>query len=196
MVDLIGLCGFARSGKNSFADFIIDLRSENNADLVKIQATSFAYQLRKDLDDLLLSKLNISAFTEDPKEKEIIRPMLISWGTDVMRNRVNKNHWIEQIEKNIKNNRKKQIYSIITDVRFENELNWLNENSGISIFIEREGVNPKNPDEQNNTLPLRESCDMIFKWPNLESFATDGRKLVKDFLVTNNLCHLITQTKN
>lgn len=196
MVDLIGLCGFARSGKNSFSDFIIDLRMEEKADLLKVMSTSFAYALRKDLDSFLLDKLNISAFTEDPKEKEIIRPMLIAWGTDVMRDRIDKNHWINKIQEEVNNNRKKQISSIITDVRFGNELEWIRKNRGITIFIERENIGPKNDDERNHTLPLRDKCDLIFKWSELDEFQSRGKKLVKEFLINNNLCHLISQINN
>jgi len=196
MVDLIGLCGFARSGKNSFSDFIIDLRIEEKADLLKVMSTSFAYALRKDLDSFLLDKLNISAFTEDPKEKEIIRPMLIAWGTDVMRDRIDKNHWINKIEEEVNNNRKNQISSIITDVRFGNELEWIRKNQGITIFIERENIGPKNDDERNHTLPLRDKCDLIFKWSELNEFQSRGKKLVKEFLINNNLCHLISQINN
>jgi len=196
MVDLIGLCGFARSGKNSFSDFIIDLRIEEKADLLKVMSTSFAYALRKDLDSFLLDKLNISAFTEDPKEKEIIRPMLIAWGTDVMRDRIDKNHWINKIEEEVNNNRKNQISSIITDVRFGNELEWIRKNQGITIFIDRENIGPKNDDERNHTLPLRDKCDLIFKWSELNEFQSRGKKLVKEFLINNNLCHLISQINN
>jgi len=196
MVDLIGLCGFARSGKNSFSDFIIDLRIEEKADLLKVMSTSFAYALRKDLDSFLLDKLNISAFTEDPKEKEIIRPMLIAWGTDVMRDRIDKNHWINKIEEEVNNNRKNQISSIITDVRFGNELEWIRKNQGITIFIDRENIGPKNDDERNHTLPLRDKCDLIFKWSELDEFQSKGKKLVKEFLINNNLCHLISQINN
>ena len=196
MVDLIGLCGFARSGKNSFSDFVIDLRMEEKADLLKVMSTSFAYALRKDLDSFLLDKLNISAFTEDPKEKEIIRPMLIAWGTDVMRDRIDKNHWINKIEEEVNNNRKNQISSIITDVRFGNELEWIRKNQGITIFIDRENIGPKNDDERNHTLPLRDKCDLIFKWSELNEFQSRGKKLVKEFLINNNLCHLISQINN
>ena len=80
---LIGLAGYARSGKNSFADFIGD----------NSKSISFAYALRKELDNFLIEKLGISAFTEDPKEKEIVRPLLVCWGTEIMRNQIDQDHW-------------------------------------------------------------------------------------------------------
>ena len=49
------------------------------------QRLAFADELKKDVDSFLIEKLGISAFTENTKEKEIIRPMLTTWGTEIMR---------------------------------------------------------------------------------------------------------------
>ena len=63
-IKVLGICGFARSGKDSFADFLCKLFP------CKFKKTSLAYELKRDLNPFLLSKLGISAFTENPKEKE------------------------------------------------------------------------------------------------------------------------------
>lgn len=183
---LIGLAGYARSGKNSFADFIGD----------NSKSISFAYALRKELDNFLIEKLGISAFTEDPKEKEIVRPLLVCWGTEIMRNQIDQDHWVKSIKKAVEINRKNNICSIITDVRFENEIFWIKEKGGACIWIERSGIGPKNADEQNYTLPLKEKCDFVFSWPNLNHFESEGKKLAKEFLIKNNICLNTAQTKN
>ena len=72
--ELIGICGFARTGKDALARFLEGLLSDSNQ---RCKVTSFAYYLKKDIDDFLQSRLNISDFTEDPIEKEIIRPLLV-----------------------------------------------------------------------------------------------------------------------
>ena len=87
---LIGIAGFARSGKDSLAKILSNL-----SDHCKI--TSFAYYLKKDIDPFLQSRLNISAFTENPKEKEIIRPLLVCWGTKVIRDKIDKEYWIRKM---------------------------------------------------------------------------------------------------
>ena len=102
MTHLIGLCGFARSGKNSFADFL-----KEGSDSCK--NISFAYALRKELDSFLLKRLNISAFTEDPKEKEIVRPLLVCWGTEIMRQKIDPDYWVKSIKKTVEINRKNNI---------------------------------------------------------------------------------------
>ena len=194
MTNLIGLCGFARSGKDSFANFILE--EQESCHTPKAEALSFAYALRKELESFVFSKLGISTFTEDPKEKEIIRPLLVCWGTEVIRKRIDKNYWVKEVEKKAQINRKNQITSIITDVRFENEINWIKEEKGLSVFVERENIGPKNADELHYTLPLKEKCDLTFTWPTLKNFNTEGKRLALHFLKENNLCHLTTATKN
>ena len=194
--DIIGLVGFARTGKNSFAEFLIENIDENAKPPCTFKPISFAYALRQELDSFLFSKLGISAFTEDPKEKEIIRPLLVCWGTQIMREHIDPNYWIKSIQKTIEINRKNNICSIITDVRFENEVLWLKKNGGISIFIDREEVGPKNADELDHTLPLKLKCDLTFSWPTVSNFESQGKQLVKEFLINNNLCHLTAPTNN
>lgn len=196
MSDLIGLTGFARSGKNTFADIIIDSRIKNGAPILGVKTLSFAYALRKELDSFVYNKIGISTFTEDPVEKEIIRPLLVCWGTEIIRNHVDKDYWINSIKKYVEINRKNNISSIITDVRFENELDWIEAEGGVSIFVDREGIGPKNCDELNFTAPLKEKCNHIFSWPNLSNALSDGKEMVQEFLCKNNLCHLTAQTNS
>jgi hypothetical protein len=189
MADLIGLCGFARSGKNSFADFIVDSRP-------KVRAISFAYALKKELQPFVFQQLKISTFTEDPKEKEIIRPLLVCWGTRIIREHIDRNYWIKKLTETVNNNRKNKLISIITDVRFINEIEWIHKEGGLSIFIERDGVTPKNTDELKFTEPLKGKCNLIFKWKNLLNLQEEGRPLIQNFLKQHNLCPPITATKN
>lgn len=196
MTNLIGLAGFARTGKNSFSEFLTENINENTQPSLNLKSHSFAWAIRQELDRFLIDNLGISAFTEDPKEKEIVRPLLVCWGTRIMRECIDKEHWIKAIEKTIEINRKNNICSIITDVRFENEISWIKKSKGISIFIEREGVGPKNPDERDHTSPLKAKCDLVFSWPTLSSFKTQGKQLVKEFIIKNNLCPLTLQTNN
>jgi hypothetical protein len=189
MTHLIGLCGFARSGKNSFADFL-----KEGSDSCK--NISFAYALRKELDSFLLKRLNISAFTEDPKEKEIVRPLLVCWGTEIMRQKIDPDYWVKSIKKTVEINRKNDICSIITDVRFSNELKWIKEEGGVSIFVEREGFGPCNEDELQFTKPLKKDCNLTFKWKNLQNFKEEGKTLVRNFASNNNLCPINPPIKN
>ena len=46
--ELIGICGFARTGKDALARFLEGLLSDSNQ---RCKVTSFAYYLKKDIDD-------------------------------------------------------------------------------------------------------------------------------------------------
>ena len=61
---------------------------------------SLAYELKKDLDTFLLKKFNISAFTENSEEKKFIRPLLICYGTSLMRKK-DPDCWINKLQKTI-----------------------------------------------------------------------------------------------
>jgi hypothetical protein len=195
MTPIIGLCGFARSGKNSFADFIGQLGKQSDPPR-SFKNVSFAYALRKELDGFLQEKIGISAFTEDLIEKETIRPLLVCWGTSVIRNKIDTNYWVKNLKNTVNNNRKTGFISIITDVRFTNELEWIEKEGGVSIFVERESVGPANPDELKFTGPLKKQCDLIFKWNNLSPFESEGVTLVKNFVQKHNLCQLTLPIKN
>ncbi len=172
-VKVLGICGFARSGKDSFADFLVKLFPN------KFSRSSLAYELKKDLDPFLLSKLGISAFTENTKEKEIIRPLLISWGTDVIRNNFSKNYWIDKIKEKVLENSKSNFITIIPDVRFVNEIEWIKMN-GKSIYIERDDCFPVGLIE-NETAKLKGMADHVFKWPKMKNFEHSGLSMVENF---------------
>ena len=80
---IIAIGGNARSGKDTLADNLVNILKDLD---IKAQKVSFASALRHSVDDFLLKELGISAFTEKKEEKDIIRPFLVFWGTDIMRN--------------------------------------------------------------------------------------------------------------
>ena len=172
---LIGIAGFARSGKDSLAQILSTL-------LDHCKITSFAYYLKKDIDSFLQSRLNISAFTENPKEKEIIRPLLVCWGTKVIRDKIDKEYWIRKMHNVRVIHRSQGIKTIIPDVRFENEVKWIHSLGGTTIYIEREGVGPINDDEEKYTKKLINLCKFSFFWYNLQDFDRTGPEAVKNFL--------------
>ena len=176
---LIGIAGFARTGKDSLASMLKPLLEE---DSYKCKISSFAHHLKKDLDSFLQLRLGISAFTEDPKEKEIIRPLLVCWGTEVVRNKINKDHWIQKMSSTCAVNKLYGAKTIIPDVRFQNEVEWIHSLDGATIYIERKGVGPVNSDEEKYTKKLKKMCKFSFYWDNLKDFECSGLKLVKTFL--------------
>ena len=74
---VIGISGFARSGKDTLAS-ILGSRLTTAGLAVKI--LSFAFSLKGDIDDFCKSKIGISAFSEETDLKSKIRPILIAYG--------------------------------------------------------------------------------------------------------------------
>lgn len=175
---IIGLAGVARSGKDSFYNFCKSINFNN----LPNQNIAFAGCLKEELDEFLLGNFNISSFTEDLKEKEVIRPMLVSYGM-AKRKISNGRYWIDQVFKKINKQEEKNFF--ITDVRFPNEVSEIKKSKGICIHIERKGVGPINSEEFTNDPIVKEECDYHFNWPNFseEEFSNGvASSMVSDFL--------------
>lgn len=157
---IIGIAGNARSGKDTLGKNFVKILSDQG---IKAKTYSFANELKKSVDDFLIREIGISAFTEDEEEKKVIRPFLVFWGTDMMR-KINDNIWVEKIEPCLDNNH----VNIITDLRFENELEWIKDNEGLSLLIKRDGVNPANEYEKLNNEKMSELVDACFEMGNFE----------------------------
>jgi hypothetical protein len=70
------------------------------------------------------------------------RTMLQQFGTNVCREHLNDNIWINCTEKKIQNNQKNKLDTIITDVRFPNEVTMIR-NAGGRVFCVKRGPDPE-----------------------------------------------------
>lgn len=177
---IIGIAGNARSGKDTLGENFVKILSDQG---IKAKTYSFAYELKKSVDSFLKEQLGISSFTENDEEKKIIRPFLVFWGTDVMR-KLNNSIWVEKLESSLDNNQ----VSIITDLRFINELDWIKENKGLSLLIEREGVKPANDYEEQNNNDMSDRVDSKFHMGNFED-----KKLIE--LMANEILNSIVNNE-
>ena len=157
---IIGVGGNARSGKDTLASNLVSILAELN---IKAEKVSFANALRQSVDDFLLRELGISAFTEDKKEKDIIRPFLVFWGTDIMRGR-DEDVWVKKLQSSLKEDQ----VNIISDLRFTNELDWIQNNNGVSVMLSRPNANPANKYEEEENKKLRQSVNLKFSLADLK----------------------------
>jgi energy-coupling factor transporter ATP-binding protein EcfA2 len=161
---IIGICGPARSGKDTLADSFAEIFKEYK---VKTQKLSFAKELKYECKSFVKRTLGIDIFTEVTEEKDIIRPLLVTWGTHVRR-KLNDNVWIDALEKRMHSNK----IVIISDVRFENEFNWVKKQGGKIIFVNRtlpDGslVPNANEEEEKNNCFLQQNADSTFTWDTI-----------------------------
>jgi len=164
----IGICGYAGSGKDSLAKIIID--SNPSFDFIHL---ALAEELKNSLKDFCEAQFGISPFTTDRSKKSLIRPVLVEvarvkrvvtkgrFYTKILTQKINKAYFENKVP-------------IVSDIRYteyeQDEAFWIkNEQNGILIHIEREGVQAPNQDELDNDPKLKELSDICIKWPNLES---------------------------
>jgi hypothetical protein len=161
---LIGISGFARSGKDTFYECCTKVLTDSKNSAKRY---SFADALKEELDDLLLKYTGISAFATKDSEKEIIRPLLVTYGTEIRR-KLNPNCWIEKINFAVDYNLQNNDYVFITDVRFLNEAEWVKSKGGILINMNREGIGPANNDESTQYELFKNLIDYKISWPTFD----------------------------
>jgi len=161
---MIGISGLARSGKDTLAENLANIiRCEWDID---VEIFSFAEEIKSQADDFLKKYYNISAFSESTEDKEYIRPLLVAHG-ECMKSLYGKNIWAECVLKKIKS-RKNKVFPIISDVRFDFEAKFLQENGGQVIHISKEGNLPPNDIEAKNDPLVEKCCDLTHCWPVYE----------------------------
>lgn len=178
-MSLVGICGLARCGKDSFYDLsktILDEKKQNNMRL------AFADALKEELDELLLKNTGISAFTNNDNDKQIIRPLLVTYGTHVRR-KLDKNCWIKRLDLAVKYALERDLWVFITDVRYKNEIEWLHELGGKSVHITRTGNEAPNKEEVENDPILKSESDFLIEWNDFNKENTEEiSNKVKDVL--------------
>lgn len=173
---IIGICGYARSGKNTFARFLGKALKENFPSK-EVREFSFAAPIKSELQDFLFENLGLNSFTEKEEEKRIVRPFLIAYG-NAKRKLTNGKHWVEVLEKRVKE--QNPDYALITDLRFaeyeEDEIDWIKKNKGTVIYLERTkgGEEEKAPNEfeAENCPKLKERADIIVREERTEDLVS------------------------
>jgi len=120
---IIGISGYARSGKDLFTTVAQKVLNEHG---IKSEKFALAYELKNDLKSLIKTKIGIDVFTDDTQKKSIIRPLLVAYG-DTMRKTSEGKYWTAKVAQRI--NKSKADVIFITDIRYdvypEDECNWL-----------------------------------------------------------------------
>lgn len=163
---LIGISGVARSGKDTLADFLEKKLKKQKYPVLKV---SFASAVKTDLDPFLKEKLNVSAFTEKNSEKELIRPLLVCYATEVCRNKISKDFWIDKIKERVISSIDSNVIVVIPDVRYDNEVKWIKSLGGYVIHVERSGNKPANFEEKVNDPIIKNIADYKIKWNDFKN---------------------------
>ena len=170
----------ARVGKDTFAKCLSTLFAEAG---IKCENVAFAESLKKDLKKFLLAKSGVNPYSEEGTEKKLLRPLMVEYGR-LMRELTAGQYWIEQITKKVEKNTNNNIISLITDVRYANEASWVNSHqSGTTIHLERNGIEPANQEEEIHDPQTKELCEYSIHWRNCPTALQLNHQVEKYFNV-------------
>jgi hypothetical protein len=167
--NMIGLTGVARSGKDTFFSILKRYLKEKN---IESQRIALADNLKYELGDFVKDKFKIDLAKCDGSDKELIRPLMVSYGK-CRRIQTEGKYWTSLVESKIKDLNKSNVLPIITDIRYieykEDEYTWLKAHNGILIHISRkldDGtlVPPANIEEKSNDNKLKAVADYSVSW--------------------------------
>lgn len=164
---LIGLAGLARSGKTTAANHLEDIYG--------FQLYAFADPLR----DGLMNILNLTPcdFDDDRKERTIEwlgrspRELMQTLGTDWGRNMVHPDLWLLLAKQNLDNFG--QAYEnapgfVISDLRFENEADFVRKHGGIILHILRSDAAEVNPHASESGIGIQDNDLVLHNNGSLE----------------------------
>lgn len=160
---VIGLTGVARSGKDTFC---LLAAKRLNKSKQAVMRCAFADNVKADLHQLLVKKVGISAYTNVDKEKELIRPLLVAYGTDLMR-KMDEEYWIKRLDMSVKAAGQVDATAFVTDVRYMNEVEWIKEQGGAIIHISKSDCSPANEEEAKNDPLIQEVADLKVSWDHV-----------------------------
>lgn len=154
-VTLVGIAGYARAGKDTAAQGLVDIGWTKAAfadplkraleildPIVDVDYDGIGVSTDRLSDDLTLVGGWDVAKAVNPE----IRRLLQVFGTEVGRNLFGEDFWVKQALDGA------YPYTVFSDVRFKNEADAIREAGGIVIWVERPGVGPLNDHASENDL--------------------------------------------
>ncbi len=143
---ILGVSGFARSGKDTIANYLVreyDFTRLAFADPMRdlLYATNPIVDSDGERDWRVQDAVNMYGWDVAKVDYPEIRALLQRLGTEGGRKIFGENFWVDQTIKKAKEIGGK---IVISDVRFENEVEAIRANGGIVIRVNREGISSVN----------------------------------------------------
>jgi hypothetical protein len=209
---IIGICGFIGSGKDTAANYLVGwhgFRRDSFAGALK-DAVATVFGWDRELLEGLTPEARVWREQVDPWWSERLsmpnltpRWVLQYWGTEVCRQGFHDDIWIAALENRL---RQRTGHTVISDVRFPNEIKAIRNAGGAIIWIQRGDLpewyhcalteNTKPWDEQWLLADANELMEQKFPNVHKSEWAWVGTNF--DALVDNNgsVEDLYTQLKN
>lgn len=167
MAKLIGITGFKMSGKDSSADYLIQHHGfikYSFASPLKNGVKAFFNWSEHQLHDTVLKEMIDPFYGVSPRE-------VLQWfGTEVMREmlptrfselgtKIGSNFWVERFKQFYTQNKNSNI--VISDLRFQNEVDTIKSLGGMIIKVNRRLVKPKVISHPSEDIDMLSGVDYI-----------------------------------
>lgn len=171
---IVGLVGFAKSGKDTAA-----------ANMPGFTRFAFADPLKRDIQFLLD---RVDRDINHPETKEFVRPLLVEWGRTARK--FDPLFWVKRtmdrmlgyVEERHRINGGGFDNIVLTDVRYKNEYEAIEDAGGRCLYIERTGVGPANEEEEKSI----EEILFLYNIPTIHNGGTPeelGKKILHELEV-------------
>jgi hypothetical protein len=169
---ICAISGVATSGKDTLFTTLQKILLQYGIDF---RRAALADILKAEINDFCLKHYGISAFTKNPKEKEIVRLLMLSHGK-AKRILTNGTYWTNLVESQIEESKSNGELLCLTDLRYANpeypndELTWLKQkHNGILIHVERilpngQVLKSNIEDEIKFDPIIKKNADYHIKW--------------------------------
>ena len=185
---IIGLSGYARSGKDTVAGMLIALHGYDNRAFAKPIRTALLT-----LNPILENGSRLNETVQEygweiAKAKPEVRRLLQVFGTEVGRDMFGQNFWVEQAFKGLSSSNN----IVFTDVRFPNEANMIKSMMGEVWRVERPGYEPVNSHPSESAMDGWAFDGLITNDAGLESLKSQ----VKANLIVANVQYKMAKLRN
>lgn len=161
-------CGAkARVGKDLLCDFLKKLLEEKG---FKVEKRSLATPLKEMTDEFLIKNIGISAFTQDEKEKKLIRPFLVETGK-MLRIKTQGRFFTQKLDDWLAGNIDLD-FVLVPDCRYaeyeQDEVFYFKKRGAFIINIDRwvkfGFIEPANKEEEENAPKIAKAADYHLIW--------------------------------
>ena len=131
---LIGVSGFAKSGKDTFVNIAENILTRNNYRIIKL---AFANKLKSEVQEMLgKSGFEVDVLNLTADEKERVRPLFVFWGCQRRYESEGGMYWVNEVDRKIESiiadctsagESTERMVVLVSDVRFPNEAKWVHE---------------------------------------------------------------------
>lgn len=143
-MQIVGLAGFAQVGKDTMGAHLVHNHGFTRVAMADKLKIDYCNQVGITIDQLAANK-------------EEHRPAIVELSRQRKDESNDEAYWIKKLWEEV-DNLPRSANIVVTDVRYDFEVSWINANGGVTVWIERPGIGPANLEEEIFTRPIRSLC--------------------------------------